>query len=79
MQCSGGRRLLHISCCMIKSRSTIYYKDYLSPFFLLHNSVLHNTSSFYSMPEKDSSPLFFRRCPCWTPRSPLAVFSKVSL
>ncbi|KAK8917077.1 Metal tolerance protein C4 [Platanthera zijinensis] len=79
MQGSGGRRLLHISCCMIKSRSTIYYKESLSPFFLLHNSPLHNSSSFYSKPEKDSPALFFRRCPSWTPPSPLAVFSRVSL
>ncbi|KAK8965335.1 Metal tolerance protein C4 [Platanthera guangdongensis] len=79
MQGSGGRRLLHISCCVIKSRSTIYYKESLSPFFLLHNSPLHNSSSFYSNPEKDSPPVFFRRCPSWTPPSPLAVFSRVSL
>ncbi|KAK8941189.1 hypothetical protein KSP39_PZI010591 [Platanthera zijinensis] len=79
MQGSGGRRLLHISCCMIKSRLTIYHKDSLSPFFLLHNSHLHNSSSFYSKPEKNLPLLFFRRCPSWTSQSPLAVFSRVSL
>ncbi|XP_020692625.1 metal tolerance protein C4 isoform X1 [Dendrobium catenatum] len=80
MQGSSGRKILRVSCCMLKSRSIICVKESLSPFFFLQKPSPHICfSSSYSKPEKDSPPLFLRRgSPSAQPWLP-AVFFRDSL
>lgn len=80
MQGSSGRKLLHFSCCMIKSRSFIYCKESLSPLFLLYSPLLHNSfSSSYSKPERGSPSLLFHRSTSWALQSPPVLLSRASL